>query len=88
MVEPNWMPFRKKPVQIWAYVTDKEQIIHTLEGDHLARKGDYIIRGVRGELYPCKPDIFLETYEYCGCDDVADLYREGAVTPSTPCSPP
>ena len=37
--------------------------IETLEGEHLARIGDYIIRGVKGELYPCKPDIFEQTYE-------------------------
>lgn len=37
--------------------------IKTLEGDHLAKAGDYIIKGVQGEFYPCKPDIFLETYE-------------------------
>lgn len=39
-----------------------ELIIHTLEGDHHASIGDYIIRGVKGEFYPCKPDIFEETY--------------------------
>ena len=38
-------------------------VIPTLEGDHLARPGDWIIRGVKGELYPCKPDIFAATYE-------------------------
>ena len=38
-------------------------IIKTLEGDHRANVGDYIIRGVKGELYPCKPDIFEMTYE-------------------------
>lgn len=38
-------------------------IIHTLEGDHRANKGDWIIKGVRGEFYPCKPDIFEQTYE-------------------------
>lgn len=38
-------------------------IIHTLEGDHHALVGDYIIKGVHGEFYPCKPDIFMETYE-------------------------
>lgn len=37
--------------------------IPTLEGDHLARVGDYIIKGVKGEFYPCKPDIFEMTYE-------------------------
>lgn len=38
-------------------------VIKTLEGEHLATIGDYIIRGVHGEFYPCKPDIFKETYE-------------------------
>lgn len=37
--------------------------IKTLEGDMLANKGDYIIKGVNGEFYPCKPDIFDKTYE-------------------------
>ena len=38
-------------------------IINTLEGIHIATEGDYIIKGVQGEFYPCKPDIFAETYE-------------------------
>ena len=38
-------------------------VIHTLEGDHHASTGDYIIKGVNGECYPCKPDIFAKTYE-------------------------
>lgn len=38
-------------------------IIHTLEGDMKAGKTDWIIKGVKGELYPCKNDIFIETYE-------------------------
>ncbi len=37
--------------------------ITTLEGDHLVRLDDWIIRGVKGEFYPCKPDIFAATYE-------------------------
>lgn len=37
--------------------------IETLEGTMLANEGDYIIKGVSGELYPCKPDIFEKTYE-------------------------
>ena len=42
----------------------KESItISTLEGDMKASVGDYIIRGVNGEFYPCKPDIFEKTYE-------------------------
>jgi hypothetical protein len=42
--------------------------IDTLEGQMNAQVGDYIIRGVTGELYPCKPDIFAATY-----DAVADV---------------
>lgn len=38
-------------------------IIHTLEGDMIASRYDYIIKGVNGEFYPCKPDIFEKTYE-------------------------
>ena len=38
-------------------------IIQTLEGDMTAEIGDWIIKGVQGEFYPCKPDIFEETYE-------------------------
>ena len=37
--------------------------IETLEGLMVATEGDYIIKGVQGEFYPCKPDIFAETYE-------------------------
>lgn len=55
--------YRKRPVVVEAYQTDREMIIHTLEGDHHASVGDYIITGVKGEQYPCKPDIFAKTYE-------------------------
>lgn len=37
-------------------------IIQTLEGEHTASVGDYIIKGISGEFYPCKPDIFKATY--------------------------
>ncbi len=40
-----------------------ELSIKTLEGDMRVSVGDYVIRGVQGELYPCKPDIFEQTYE-------------------------
>lgn len=42
-----------------------ELYIDTLEGTHHVSVGDYVIRGVKGELYPCKPDIFEKTYEAC-----------------------
>ncbi len=43
--------------------TDDGLVIETLEGDHLGNYGDWIIQGVAGEFYPCKPDIFEQTYE-------------------------
>lgn len=42
---------------------DKQLKIETLEGVMLANIGDYIIKGVTGEFYPCKPDIFAKTYD-------------------------
>lgn len=57
------MKYRKKPVVVEAYQTDKELDIETLEGTMHASVWDYIITGVRGEQYPCKPDIFEQTYE-------------------------
>lgn len=38
-------------------------MVGTLEGPHQASIGDYIIKGVAGEFYPCKPEIFLQTYD-------------------------
>ena len=40
--------------------------IQTLEGVMRAKRGDYIIKGVNGEIYPCKPDVFEKTYEKVG----------------------
>ena len=50
-------------------ITSNGFIINTLEGDMLASLGDYIIKGVHGELYPCKADIFKQTYEEVKTDD-------------------
>lgn len=57
------MKFQKKPVVVEAYQTDVEITIETLEGNMLASPGDWIITGVNGEQYPCKPDIFEKTYQ-------------------------
>lgn len=54
--------YQKIPIIVEAYQTNTEQIIHTLEGDMKASPGDWIITGVNGEQYPCKPDIFEKTY--------------------------
>ena len=71
--------YRKKPVVIEATQWFKNgdhpavveaslsgmnvHLIETLEGDHMVTAGDWIITGVKGEHYPCKPDIFAMTYE-------------------------
>lgn len=57
--------FRKKPVVIEAvrHIGDAPLVISTLEGDMTAQPGDWIITGVKGERYPCKPDIFEATYD-------------------------
>lgn len=65
--------FNKEAVLHWINSSDEVNdaiaiynggvLIPTLEGDMTADLGDYIIRGVQGEFYPCKPDIFEQTYE-------------------------
>jgi hypothetical protein len=46
----------------WNWHT-KQLEIRTLEGAHIVSIGDFIIKGIKGEFYPCKPDIFEATYE-------------------------
>ncbi|GGJ68233.1 hypothetical protein GGR02_001809 [Anoxybacillus voinovskiensis] len=55
--------FRKKPVIVEAYQTKVEMTIPTMEGILKANPGDWIITGIHGEQYPCKPEIFEKTYE-------------------------
>lgn len=43
--------------------SDEQLKVNTLEGEMIVSPGDYIIRGVKGEIYPCKPDIFEMTYD-------------------------
>lgn len=61
--ESKFKEYIKKPITIEAYQTDEEIQIETLEGTMTVNKGDYIIKGIKGEIYPCKPDIFKETYD-------------------------
>ncbi len=51
------------PMVLLSIINGFKPVIQTLEGDMKVSDGDYIIKGVRGEFYPCKPDIFEETYE-------------------------
>jgi len=57
--------FRKRPVVIEAELnsSNEDVPIITLEGTMIANPGDWIITGVKGERYPCKPDIFEKTYD-------------------------
>lgn len=64
---PRWYLDALQTGQIWFHGTtvddDQHLIVRTLEGDMRANPGDYIIKGIQGELYPCKPNIFHATYE-------------------------
>ena len=58
-------------------------IIPTLEGDLRAIEGDYIIKGVKGEFYPCKPDIFEMTYDDISIKEVGptnDDWKKNNIT--------
>ena len=59
---PDWFMDRVKNNTIITY-EDGTCNVKTLEGTMKANKGDYIILGINGEVYPCKPDIFKKTYE-------------------------
>lgn len=78
------MKYRKKPVVIeatqWFKAGDHPAVtkfekgcgwVDTLEGGHIVTPGDWIITGVKGEHYPCKPDIFEMTYLSAVCSDPA-----------------
>lgn len=50
--------------------------IDTLEGTHIASRGDYIIKGVKGEIYPCKPEIFEMAYEEAEKSELVEERKE------------
>lgn len=59
----NWIGME---ISDWRYDFGQDRfviLINTLEGTMEADVGDYIIKGIKGEFYPCKPDIFEQTYE-------------------------
>lgn len=62
--ECKWGQNSRCPAQAGEILRDGDFIyIGTLEGEMCAAPGDWIIQGVKGEIYPCKPDIFAATYE-------------------------
>jgi len=67
---PNWLneAWNNEPGEgcLWVDPQDPEKetiVLGTLEGVHRVNWDDWIIQGIKGELYPCKPDIFEATYE-------------------------
>lgn len=70
----RWIDDGNGRAKEWTWDTDESTMpfperhffIETLEGDMKAEDGDWIIKGVKGEFYPCKPDIFEATYEPAG----------------------
>ena len=66
---PNWLnqAWNREPSDVnsfyYGLIKKENLFIHTLEGTHKVTFGDYIIQGIKGELYLCKPDIFEESYE-------------------------
>jgi hypothetical protein len=68
---PKWLRDALLDGDISAAENDFEHLsIQTLEGVMLVSPGDWIIRGVKGEIYPCKPDIFAMTYDPVDEQDV------------------
>ena len=60
----QWFPgIRIEGLEIGGYFGDPDAYIETLEGVMKLSPGDWIITGIKGEKYPCKPDIFKATYE-------------------------
>ena len=60
---PEWLHTAIKEGDIYESIIPEGLAIETLKGTMYAKLDDYIIRGVHGELYSCKPDIFAETYD-------------------------
>lgn len=59
--DPEWIIEAIRSGIVW--FESGYMVIDTLEGNMIANQGDWIIRGINGELYPCKPDIFERTYD-------------------------
>ena len=59
----EWMEVRKKPIIVNALRMLMDFEVDTLEGTHCGKAGDYLLKGVEGELYPVKKEIFEKTYD-------------------------
>lgn len=72
---PQWAfdAYNAGILQLWIQAGNNGVIIKTLEGELAGNNADWIIRGVQGELYPCKPEIFAATYEAVDMPSIARL---------------
>lgn len=80
MEDPQWIVDAIKNGDVYFKnegTPEIELMIKTLEGEMTASRGDYIIKGVKGELYPCKPDIFEMTYDKAPENWLDRLHIEG-----------
>lgn len=64
--DDNILAFMQETNCPFEMVGDHEMVIHTLEGDMHLSKDDWLIQGIQGEFYPCKPDIFKASYSKVG----------------------
>jgi hypothetical protein len=62
---PDWLmdAVTRNDILIYGFGGPREMVIKTLEGNMVAREGDWIIKGTRGEIYPCKDGPFQDTFE-------------------------
>jgi hypothetical protein len=62
--------YRKKPIEIEAYQMNEDFQVKTLEGTMQGKKGDYVIIGIRKELYICDNEIFHSTYDFVRTEEL------------------
>lgn len=67
--------YMKKPLVIHAKVVDTEFIVDTAEGSMKGKAGDYLVRGIDGEIYPCDKEIF-EKHNYLWTPECGFVYGE------------
>lgn len=61
--------YRKKPIEIEAYQMNEDFYVKTMEGTMRGKKNDFVLIGIKGELYPCNEEIFNSTYEFVKVDE-------------------
>ena len=65
--DPEWIVDKIKDGTVTFYDLDNSEVmlyIQNIDGTNMVSQGDYIIKGIKGEIYSCKPDIFEMTYEF------------------------